>query len=44
MAGLNHGLFFVPRGMMAMATRLDGDDISDVIERFQAIFADVAAV
>ena len=44
LSGLNHGLFFAPRGMMALATCLDGDDISDVIERFQAIFADVAAV
>jgi glutamate-1-semialdehyde aminotransferase len=43
LAALNHGLFFAPRGLIAMSTVMTDAVIHEVLERAQAAFADVAA-
>ncbi len=43
LAALNHGLFFAGRGLMALSTVIADDLLTEVIERFAAVMADVAA-
>jgi glutamate-1-semialdehyde 2,1-aminomutase len=43
LAALNRGLFFAPRGMMALSTGMTEALIDEVIERARAAMADVAA-
>ncbi len=43
LAALNHGLFFAPRGMIALSTVIGDALVDEIIERAIAAFADVAA-
>lgn len=43
LAGMNHGLYFAPRGMLTLSTPLDDAAIDDMIARFAAAFDDVYA-
>jgi glutamate-1-semialdehyde 2,1-aminomutase len=43
LACLNHGLFFAPRGMIAMSTVMSDAFIEEAIERASAALADMAA-
>ena len=43
LASLNHGLFFAPRGMIAMSTVMSDAFIDEAIERARGALADVAA-
>ncbi|MGD0948766.1 MAG: aminotransferase class III-fold pyridoxal phosphate-dependent enzyme [Candidatus Binatia bacterium] len=43
LAAMNHGLFFAPRGLIAMSTVMTDAVIDEVLVRAQAAFADVAA-
>jgi glutamate-1-semialdehyde 2,1-aminomutase len=38
LAGMNHGLYFAPRGMLALSTPLDHTAIDDIVARFAAAF------
>lgn len=44
LAGLNHGLHFPARGMLVLSTLTTEQTVADAIERFDAAFADVAAI
>jgi glutamate-1-semialdehyde 2,1-aminomutase len=38
LAGMNHGLYFAPRGMLALSTPLDDTAVDDIVARFAAAF------
>jgi glutamate-1-semialdehyde 2,1-aminomutase len=38
LAGMNHGLYFAPRGLLALSTPLDDTAVDDIVERFAATF------
>jgi glutamate-1-semialdehyde 2,1-aminomutase len=42
LAALNHGVFFAPRGLLALSTVLDDELISEAGERLTAAMADLA--
>jgi glutamate-1-semialdehyde 2,1-aminomutase len=42
LAGMNHGLYFASRGMLALNTQMSDDLIDDAGERFAAAYRDVA--
>jgi glutamate-1-semialdehyde 2,1-aminomutase len=41
LAGMNHGLYFAPRGMLTLSTPLDNAAVDDILARFAGAFADV---
>jgi glutamate-1-semialdehyde 2,1-aminomutase len=43
LAGMNHGLYFASRGLLVLNTVMTHGDITDIGDRFDAVFADVAA-
>ena len=43
LAALNEGLFFAPRGLIALSTVMTGDLIAEICERAAAALGDVAA-
>jgi glutamate-1-semialdehyde 2,1-aminomutase len=43
LAALNHGVFFAPRGLLAMSTVLDDELVGEAGDRLTAAMADVAA-
>jgi len=43
LAALNHGLFFAPRGMLALSTVMTDETVTEVAERASKAMADVAA-
>jgi glutamate-1-semialdehyde 2,1-aminomutase len=43
LAGMNHGLYFAPRGLVVLSTVTTDEHIETACGRFAAVFADVAA-
>jgi glutamate-1-semialdehyde 2,1-aminomutase len=43
LAGMNHGLYFASRGLVVLSTVMTDADVGEVADRFDAVFADVAA-
>ncbi len=43
LAALNHGLFFAPRGLLALSTVMTEQLVSEIVERASQAFQDVAA-
>jgi glutamate-1-semialdehyde 2,1-aminomutase len=42
LAGMNNGLYFAGRGMLALSTQLTSDDIDDIISRAEAAMNDLS--
>jgi glutamate-1-semialdehyde 2,1-aminomutase len=42
LAGMNHGLYFAGRGMLALSTQLTGEDIDDIIIRAEGAMSDIS--
>jgi glutamate-1-semialdehyde aminotransferase len=42
LAGMNHGLYFAGRGMLALSTQLTSDDIDDIISRAELAMSDIS--
>jgi glutamate-1-semialdehyde aminotransferase len=43
LAALNHGVFFAPRGLLALSTVLDDELLAEAGDRLTAAMADLAA-
>jgi hypothetical protein len=41
LAGMNHGLYFAGRGMLALSTQLTSDDIDDILVRAERAMTDI---
>jgi glutamate-1-semialdehyde 2,1-aminomutase len=44
LAALNHGLFFAPRGLLALSTVMSEELITEIVERASRALADVASI
>jgi glutamate-1-semialdehyde 2,1-aminomutase len=43
LAGMNHGLYFASPGLLVLSTVMTDADLTEIADRFDAVFADVAA-